>query len=481
MNPQNAALDHSQRERIQYETALHFMVEETVAKTGAEFYHTCVRSIADIFQAQYAFVTELVDDTCSRSRMLSLWTGESFVEPYEFDLSGTPCQVVFRETWGIFPRALQATFPEASALATLGAESYLAVVIPDSQGNPMGNLGFIDTKPLPDDLTIAKSILKLFAARVGAEMERHADKEKLQIQGEQHLLLSQTLQQTLQDLQRTQSQILQAEKMSSLGQLVAGIAHEINNPVNFIHGNLSAARAYFQDLLDLLESYQQAYPQPLASIVEKSQDMDLAFLRQDLPMLLDSMTSGTHRIREIVTSLRTFSRLDESELKSVDIHTGIESTLMLLQNRLRSKPGRHEIQVIKDYGTFPPIECFAGHLNQVFMNIFSNAIDALESLRTGDPHLPSGDLPTLMISTETQTDRLTIQVTDNGIGIPQDLQSQIFDPFFTTKPVGQGTGMGLSISYQVITQKHGGHLSCHSEPGKGSKFIIQIPLSMREG
>ena len=473
-------------DRQQYEAALRFVVEETVAKTGDDFYHACVRSLVDIFQVEYAFVTELVDDTCKQSRMLSLWTREGVIPPYEFDLAGTPCQTVFQNTWGIFPHSLQAKFPAASALATLEAESYLAVVIQDSQGKSIGNLGLIDTKALPDNITIAKSILQLFASRVGAEMERHADKEKLENYAisqanlyTESLAKSQELQHTLQALQRSQTQMMQSEKMSSLGQLVAGIAHEINNPVNFIHGNLSHANQYIQDLMNLVDLYQKTYPHPPASIENITHAMEYDFLREDLPKLMDSMKAGTHRIRDIVQSLRSFSRLDESAVKSVNIHDGIDSALVILQNRMNVGLKQREIKVIQQYGELPHVHCFAGQLNQVFMNLLTNAIDALEEIRSthdsasSEPSRP----PTIEISTETQGHHVSIQIKDNGIGIPPDVQPNIFNPFFTTKPVGKGTGMGLSISYQIITEQHGGELSVYSEVDQGTTFLIRIPIT----
>jgi two-component system, NtrC family, sensor kinase len=286
---------------------------------------------------------------------------------------------------------------------------------------------------------------------------------------------SQELQQTLQELQRAQARMVQSEKMSSLGQLVAGIAHEINNPVNFIHGNVSHVSDYAQDLLALVALYQQTYPQHTEAIAAQIADTDLTFLQEDLPKLLHSMKIGTDRIREIVKSLRLFSRLDEAEVKQVNIHDGIDSTLMILQNRTKVRPDRPEIAIIKRYGDLPEVECFAGQLNQVFMNILVNAVDALEETWKHS----TDRLPTITIATEHWNEDVIIRITDNGTGIPEAIQSQIFDPFFTTKPVGQGTGMGMSISYQIITEKHGGQLSCQSTPGQGSEFIIQIPVRGR--
>jgi PAS domain S-box-containing protein len=767
-------------DRKQQENALRFIVEGTVSKTGTEFFRACAQYMAELFQVQYAFITELADETFSYSRMLAFWMGEGFVEPFDFNLTGTPCGIVFKEGCGVFPDTLQARFPHVDTLAALGAESYLGVVIIDSQGKTIGNLGILDTKPLPHNLNIAQSILQLFATRVGAEMERNAAKMKLQeqeqflrtvyeganqpifvidlwpdrqfryvgwnaaaeaasgmrsqdisaktpeeiyghkigklecqrlqeclisarsrsyeecrivdgqescwvttlnpiqnsngkiyrfigttfdisdrktaeavlseyanrqtllnqlvnqirnsldldavikttIQSIRNLLdidacafawyslnadiptwdviqeakladfpsslgcypttvvgpidrllfnqeilriddaaqyaepihrafldtmhcqseillpihthsnrigiiicvhyrqvrpwtnsevellkavsnqlaiaidqaelyaesrtKSQELQQTLQELQRTQAQMVQAEKMSSLGQLVAGIAHEINNPVNFIHGNLTHAGDYSQDLLDLMALYQREYPHPTPAIVAKLEDIDLDFLSQDLGKLLTSMKVGTERIREIVKSLRLFSRLDESEFKPVDIHDGLDSTLMILQSRLKAKRVRvgnieyhlAEIQIVKNYGDLPEVECFAGQLNQVFMNILANAIDALEERDRMRSLTEQNQNPsTIRIITETTADRqVSIRIIDNGIGIPSHIKEKIFDPFFTTKPIGKGTGMGMSISYQIVIEKHRGQLFCHSTRGQGTEFVIQIPI-----
>ncbi|MDJ0736819.1 MAG: PAS domain S-box protein [Nostocaceae cyanobacterium] len=276
------------------------------------------------------------------------------------------------------------------------------------------------------------------------------------------------LEKALHKLQRTQAQLIQSEKMSSLGQTVAGVAHEINNPVNFIHANLTPASDYAQDLIGLLKLYQQNYPNPPAEIEAEIEAIDLDFLTEDFIKLLDSMKEGTRRIREIVLSLRNFSRLDEAELKQIDIHEGIESTLMILQNRLKAKPNHPEIQVVKNYSELSLIECYPGQLNQVFMNILANGIDALETVSNPCIHITTKLL---------NNNRVAIHIADNGLGIPQDVQAKLFDPFFTTKDVGKGTGLGLSISYQIIVDQHGGNLSCQSTPEKGAEFIIEIPIN----
>ncbi|HEY9641024.1 MAG TPA: ATP-binding protein [Coleofasciculaceae cyanobacterium] len=295
---------------------------------------------------------------------------------------------------------------------------------------------------------------------------------------------NQELSKTIAQLQATQSQLVQQEKMSSLGQLVAGVAHEINNPVNFIHGNLDPAARYAEDLLSILDQYQAELSQPSLELQSQSQDIDLEYLREDFPKLLASMKVGTERIRQIVLSLRNFSRLDESEMKPVNIHEGIDSTLLILSHRLKNRayPESSPITVEKQYGNLPLVECYAGQLNQVFMNLIANAIDALEE-RDGlrSPEEREQASSTLTITTAlTPDDRIQIAIADNGIGMSSSLCNRIFNPFFTTKPIGQGTGLGLSISHQVITKRHHGTLECQSRPGEGSTFIISIPSSQTQ-
>lgn len=281
----------------------------------------------------------------------------------------------------------------------------------------------------------------------------------------------------LSELRRTQMQVIQSEKMSSLGQLVAGVAHEINNPVNFIHGNLAHVQGYSQDLLHILELYQQHHPNPDAEIQDEIEEADLEFIQADLPKMLASMRLGTDRIRQIVLSLRNFSRMDEAEMKAVNIHEGIDSTLTILNNRLKASSKRPEIEIVRKYGELPLVECYAGQLNQVFMNIFSNAIDALEEMNASRTLEDIKAHPNRITIRTQGLDQqwVQIEIADNGPGIPAEIRDRIFDPFFTTKPIGQGTGMGMSISYNIITEKHGGSIGCVSEEGQGTAFIIQIP------
>lgn len=300
--------------------------------------------------------------------------------------------------------------------------------------------------------------------RQQAESTLRKSQEKLEHQ-------TQALETAFQRLKHTQAQLVQAEKMSSLGQLVAGIAHEINNPVNFIHGNLSHAHAYAEEISTIVEFYRSRHPNLNEAVQAELEDIDIDFLLSDLPKLLSSMQIGTDRIREIVLSLRNFSRLDEAEIKAVHIHQGIDSTLMILQHRLKPTKNHRSITIHKQYSDLPKVRCYAGQLNQVFMNLLSNAIDAVEHKRgKGEAQI---SISTAMLESQ----MVEIRISDNGTGIDDETRARIFDPFFTTKPIGKGTGLGLSISYQIVVEKHQGSIHCHSQEGQGTEFVIHIPVS----
>jgi two-component system, NtrC family, sensor kinase len=322
---------------------------------------------------------------------------------------------------------------------------------------------------------VAGGVIWLLLKRVVASFrERDRLEQSLQQEAilrqseEKYRTKAEELEQTLQALQQAQIHLIQSEKMSSLGQLVAGIAHEINNPISFIHGNIAYFKEQVQDLMTLVQLYQQHYPTPAPEIQTQAKELDAVFLLKDLPLILASIQAGAERIREIVLSLRNFSRLDESAMKFVNIHEGIDSALLILQSRLNANSHRSEIAVLRDYGDLPAVECYAGQLNQVLMSLLVNAIDAIDEIRPAAPQI--------QIRTELLPHQVAIHIIDNGTGIPEAVQSKLFDPFFTTKPVGSGTGMGLAISYQIVVEKHQGELLCTSQPGQGAEFVVKIPV-----
>ncbi len=306
---------------------------------------------------------------------------------------------------------------------------------------------------------------------------------------------AQQLELALLELQRTQAQLIQTEKMSSLGQLVAGVAHEINNPIGFIYSNVHHAKEYTECLMRMVCLYQQHCPESIAEIAAESEKIELDYLLEDLPKVFNSMQQGAERVRDIVLSLRNFCRLDEAQMKQVNIHDGINNTIMLLQSQLKGKPGQEAIAIHKEYGDLPLVQCYPGQLNQVFMNILVNAIYAIiewnkhediddksqNKSQLGEPkdlHTNTqSSIYAIRICTELiEGKKVIIRISDNGPGMTEDVRKRLFDPFFTTKPVGKGTGLGLSISYEIVVNQHGGELKCFSEPGKGTEFAIEIPL-----
>lgn len=275
-------------------------------------------------------------------------------------------------------------------------------------------------------------------------------------------------------LQRVQVQLVQKEKLSSLGEMMAGIAHEMNNPINFIASNVNPLREYITGITQILSLYQQEHLTPSSQLRDALEDLDLEFTLADIAKILDSFTLGTERIKNISTSLRTFSRSDHETQILADLHQGLDSTLMILQHRFQGKGDHPRIEVLKSYGNLPSLLCYPGQMNQVFMNILSNAIDAIDEAISQDKLC---DLrPQIHITTYTANNQAVIQIVDNGIGVPMAIQPRLFEPLFTTKAVGKGTGLGLAITHQIVVEKHKGVLNVQSQEGKGTTFTISIPM-----
>ncbi len=361
------------------------------------------------------------------------------------------------------------------------------------KGLELGAVDYI-TKPFQQEEVIARIKLHLKLSKLAQALEQKNEslQQKIVQQAETEAQLQQLAQElerrvdertaaltdSMQKLGQTQLQLIQSEKMSTLGELISGIGHEINNPINFISGNLLHVTDYTRDLLNLLNLYQAKLQNPDPELIDLTQEIDLDYLIEDVPNLLVSMQEGINRLRDISLSLRTFARSDISAKTEFQIHEGIESTLMLLKHRTKACDRHPEIQVIKRFGDLPPIRCYPGQLNQVFMNIIANAIDAIEDTIHGLSYQEIGASTNILITTTVSAskDQITIQIKDSGAGMPPEIQSHIFEPSFTTKPVGKGTGLGLPISRQIIVEKHGGMIDCVSELGTGTEFFITLPI-----
>ncbi|MEA5620421.1 ATP-binding protein [Cronbergia sp. UHCC 0137] len=452
-------------ELTNWDSELKFIVEGISSQIGEAFFQSCARYLAKTLRVQYGLIAEFVESNPRKAKVLAFWTGDEFGPNFEYSLIGTPCDVVYEKGIRIYPNCIQKLFPEDQDLVDLQAESYLGIAIVDINGKPLGHIAALHTQELVGNYQEQEAILKIFAARSAAEIERMSADKALK---EQNIYL----QETLEKLQQTQLELIQAEKMSGLGHLVSGIAHEINNPISFIYGNIQHTQDYIDILLELIVDYQLELPHPSKWLQEKIDRLDLEFIQEDITKILGSMKTGSDRIRNIVSSLRNFSRFDESTRKLVDLHEGIESTLLMLQYRLQADQVFPEIQIIKEYGKIPLINCYASQMNQVFLNILNNAIDALRS----ESQIISDPIIYITTGIDYEENTMKVSIMDNGIGMSQSTLSRIFDPFFTTKPVGSGTGLGLAISYQIIVEQHDGKLNCVSSPGKFTKFMIEIPV-----
>ncbi|WP_442939457.1 GAF domain-containing sensor histidine kinase [Nostoc sp.] len=369
---------------------------------------------------------------------------------------------------------------DATAQTDFIADSYFMQQQPKSVlCTPMLNQGkLIGLLYLENPLTIGAftsdrtEVIQLLCAQAAISLENARLYQESQNYAQQ-------LERSLQELEHTQLQMVQNEKMATLGNLVAGVAHEINNPIGFLKGSLNNAEDYIQDLLAHIQSYQQHHPTPAIAVIEHGEEIDLEFLTEDLPKLVGSMKVASERIKDISISLRTFSRADTTEKVACNLHEGIESTLLILKYRLKANEKRPAIEVITEYGKLPPVKCFLGQLNQVFMNILANAIDALDtSCERLSFAQAQANHHQILIHTEVSStqDMVAIRIKDNGQGMPEEIRSRIFDHLFTTKEVGKGTGLGLAIARQIVEETHNGRLSCNSVLDEGTEFVIEIPV-----
>ncbi|MEM8641790.1 MAG: ATP-binding protein [Cyanobacteria bacterium P01_G01_bin.54] len=452
------------------------VLEVTANKMGSEFFETSVLQLAEALNVAHVILTELKGPIL---RTLAFAMDHVLQPTLEYPIKDTPCEQVMATGEFFCECFVQKQFPNDPDLILLGAESYLGFAMYGAQGETVGHLCVLDREPiLRSDWAVR--LMRTFAARASAELERQQAIAALQTLNQEleAKVAERTadLQQSYQQLQDTQVQLVQSEKMSSLGQLVAGVAHEINNPVNFISGNLAPCLDYANDLSHLIGLYQAQYPQPTPEIETFIQKADIPYILEDFPHLIQSMTLGATRIQAIVQSLRTFAYAQQEGSKAIDLQENLDNTLVILQSRLKGRGGDLAIQVVKHYAALPLVNGLSGLLNQVFMNLLINAIDAIEQRQA---HEDANYQGCLTITTQVlQPSKVAIAIQDNGVGMSPETQGKIFNPFFTTKPVGVGTGMGLSISYKIVTGDHGGTLTCDSILGQGTTFRIELPQQL---
>lgn len=458
--------------------------EGTALSIGHDFFTSLARNLSHALDIPYVILTRLGDD--GKLHGLAFWNEGEFSELDCYDPNIAPCGETLKEGSYFCPYNVQKLFPKDRDLVALNAQSYYGVALKNSREEVIGNLYVVDRRTMSDP-ALYEGVLNLFAMRAAAELEREQYLQQIQELNdlnahlyEQEQIKSAHLAKTLHKLEQTQVQLVHTEKIAALGQLVAGVAHEVNNPVSCISGNLECSQECVQSLLEILALYQAQLPNPDATLQEKIEEADLAFISKDLPNMLTSMKEGVFRVKDIMQSLRSYSRNDGHKRQTVDIHKGLETTLMILKHKMKANSCRPEIQIKKQYGKLPDISCFPGQLNQVFMNIIANAIDAFEDINRFRHYREIEANPNVIeIRTMNLEEQNSIQIViaDNGPGIPKEVRQRIFNSFFTTKPEGKGTGLGLSISWDIVTELHRGKIECCSEMGQGTQFILILPLN----
>jgi signal transduction histidine kinase len=461
------------------EEALQVLVASTASVIGDEFFPVFVENLAKVLDVRHALIS-ILEDTASnpRASARAFWTDGKLGAPFEYELEHTACATVLRDGKTCFyPHNASQAFPQNPCFVLYEAEAYLGVPLFDKTGGVIGLIAIFDSQPLAHEQR-AKTLMELFASRVSAELERQRTEAALKQSEAIAQIYAKDLEKSMYRLKQTQAQLIQTEKISSLGQLVAGVAHEINNPVSSISGNLPHLQRSVADLIHHLHLYHRHYPEPIAAILQNAKAVDLDYSLEDLPKIISTISLSAERIHAIMQALRNYSRVDDTEMRAVDLHGGIETALIILSHRLKANSERPAIRVVKKFAPLPPVKCYPGKLNQVFINLLANAIDALEESNISQTYREIEQLPNIItIQTDLDHDHVTIQISDNGMGIPEPLQHRLFQPFFTTKPEGKGTGLGLSICHQIVIEEHKGSIECKSSQGQGTTFTVQIPLT----
>lgn len=456
--------------------------EKTALSVGDDFFKTLTRNLSQVLGVPYVILARLEDDGMLHS--LAFWNEDHFSDLECYDPDIAPCGVALKDGSYFCARDVQQLFPKDQDLITLQAQGYFGMALRDSGGRVIGNLYVIDRRPI-EDPTLYRSVLAVFGMRAAAEIEREQQTQKIQSLNESNTHLysqekekSKHLASALERLEKMQVKLVQAEKSAALGQLLAGVAHEVNNPIGCIIGNIEFLQSHTQDLRTALALYQEQSANLDSSVQQVIEELELEFVLEDLPKVMTSVEASAIRVREITQSLRNYSRSDCQVKEGVNLHEGLDTTLLILRHRMKAKGDRPGIQVKKCYGDIPKISCCSGPVNQVFMNLLSNAIDAFDDANRDKTYQQLEENPNVIEVKTTflpESERVQVTIADNGPGMSEVVRDRIFQAFFTTKPEGKGTGLGLSISWDIVTEMHQGQMRCLSKVGEGTQFVVELP------